>query len=603
MSAISNIRKNLNSTGSTIIVGFIVFVLVATFGGFIGNNNLGESVVFTVNGEDVHASEYSLEANRIASNFEEIEDLSDEDLNSLTKNSIVFKKLFSQKADEIGFGISDERINDLIRQDRNFYTDDRFDVNVFRGLLTRLGMTTDDFRNLTESNYNASVLINFFGFTSFVTNEQAKDFISISKQKRDIRFKKISLKEVSDDQIISSDEIQEFYNTYQNKFYTLKKINLDSVLISKDDFISDIIVSADEVFEEKKALLEQNQNLSQTRISHIQLTFDETTKNKQFGIAETIIAELNDEKQSFEEFVLMYSDDFGTKDNEGDLGFTDGTIFPEEFENELSNIEINGISKIIDLGSSFHILKVTERNEYNITEDDIIDRLTSMKAEEEMQNVLNEIDENITTLTLSEISDIYGISFKSEKDLSITDLLTSYGDFDFVEDFDRNNLFLNEIYGPYELDQGYLIIEPKDLFPSELKPFDEVRAEIEEELKISAAKTLLPSLIESYLSDLENQENLENFITYSEIDRETSLFPQEVANKIFSITNTNGNDSITSTLYFDDAYVIQLLGVDDFNGIITLQEIEETKNILTQASGEIERDSFYRVLRDAAKIN
>ena len=603
MSAISNIRKNLNSTGSTIIVGFIVFVLVATFGGFIGNNNLGENVVFTVNGEDVHASEYSLEANRIASNFEEINDLSDEDLNSLTKNSIVFKKLFSQKADEIGFGISEGRINDLIRQDRNFYTDDRFDVNVFRGLLTRLGMTTDDFRNLTESNYNASGLINFFGFTSFVTNEQAKDFISTSKQKRDIRFKKISLKEVSDDQIISSDEIQEFYNTYQNKFYTLKKINLDSVLISKDDFISDIIVSADEVFEEKKALLEQNQNLSQTRISHIQLTFDETTKNKQFGIAETIIAELNDEKQSFEEFVLMYSDDFGTKDNEGDLGFTDGTIFPEEFENELSNIEINGISKIIDLGSSFHILKVTERNEYNITEDDIIDRLTSMKAEEEMQNVLNEIDENITTLTLSEISDIYGVSFKSEKDLSITDLLTSYGDFDFVEDFDRNNLFLNEIYGPYELDQGYLIIEPKDLFPSELKPFDEVRAEIEEELKISAAKTLLPSLIESYLSDLENQQNLENFITYSEIDRETSLFPQEVANKIFSITNTYGNDSITSTLYFDDAYVIQLLGVDDFNGIITLQEIEETKNILTQASGEIERDSFYRVLRDAAKIN
>ena len=603
MSVISNIRKNLNSTGSTIIVGFIVFVLVATFGGFIGNNNLGENVVFTVNGEDVHASEYSLEANRIASNFEEIEDLSDEDLNSLTKNSIVFKKLFSQKADKIGFGISEERINDLIKQDRNFYTDDRFDVNIFRGLLTRLGMTTDDFRNLTETNYNASVLINFFGFTSFVTNEQAKDFINISKQKRDIRFKKISLKEVSDDQIISSDEIQEFYNTYQNKFYTQKKINLDSVLISKDDFLNDIIVSADEVFEEKKALSEQNQNLSQTRISHIQLTFDETTKNKQFGIAETIIAELNDEKQSFEEFVLMYSDDFGTKDIEGDLGFTDGTIFPEEFENELSNIEINGISKIIDLGSSFHILKVTERNEYNITEDDIIDRLTSIKAEEEMQNVLNEIDENITTLTMSEISDIYGISFKSEKDLSITDLLTSYGDFDFVEDFDKNNLFLNEIYGPYELDQGYLIIEPKDLFPSELKPFDEVRAEIEEELKISAAKTLLPSLIESYLSDLENQENLENFITYSDIDRETSLFPQEVANKIFSITNTNGNDSITSTLYNDDAYVIKLLGVDDFNGIITLQEIEETKNILTQASGEIERDSFYRVLRDAAKIN
>ena len=603
MSAISNIRKNLNSTGSTIIVGFIVFVLVATFGGFIGNNNLGDNVIFTVNGEDVYAGEYSLEANRIASNFDELDGISEEDLDSFTRSSLIFKKLFSQKADEIGFGISEDKINDLIRQDRNFYSNDKFDVNIFRGLLSRLGMTTDDFRKLTESNYNASELINFLRSTSFVTNEEAKDFINTSKQKRDIRFKKISLKEVANDQIVTSDEILDFYNNYQSNFYTLKQININSIFITKDDFKNEITVSADEIFEEKTALFEQNQNLSQTRVSHIQLTFDEATKNEQFDVAKTIIAELNNDEQTFEELVLTYSDDFGSKDNGGDLGFTDGSVFPEEFENELSNIELNGTSEIIDLGSSYHVLKVTERNEYSISEDDIIDRLVSIKAEEEMQNILNEIDENITNLTIQEISDIYGISFKSEERLSITDLLTSFGDLDFVEDFERNNIFLNEVYGPYELDQGYLIIEPIDLFPSKLKPIDEVTAEIERELKISTAKTLLPSIIESYLSDLEKQENLDRFITYSEIDRETSLFPQDVTNKIFSITNINGDDSIASTLYLDDAYVIQLLGVDDFKGIITLEEIEETKNAISQAMGEIERDSFYRVLRDSAKIN
>ena len=603
MSAISNIRKNLNSTGSTIIVGFIVFVLVATFGGFIGNNNLGDNVIFTVNGEDVYAGEYSLEANRIASNFDELDGISEEDLDSFTRSSLIFKKLFSQKADEIGFGISEDKINDLIRQDRNFYSNDKFDVNIFRGLLSRLGMTTDDFRKLTESNYNASELINFLRSTSFVTNEEAKDFINTSKQKRDIRFKKISLKELANDQIVTSDEILDFYNNYQSNFYTLKQININSIFITKDDFKNEITVSADEIFEEKTALFEQNQNLSQTRVSHIQLTFDEATKNEQFNVAKTIIAELNNDEQTFEELVLTYSDDFGSKDNGGDLGFTDGSVFPDEFENELSNIELNGTSEIIDLGSSYHVLKVTERNEYSISEDDIIDRLVSIKAEEEMQNILNEIDENITNLTIQEISDIYGISFKSEERLSITDLLTSFGDLEFVEDFERNNIFLNEVYGPYELDQGYLIIEPIDLFPSKLKPIDEVTAEIERELKISTAKTLLPSIIESYLLDLEKQENLDRFVTYSEIDRETSLFPQDVTNKIFSITNINGDASIASTLYLDDAYVIQLLGVDDFKGIITLEEIEETKNAISQAMGEIERDSFYRVLRDSAKIN
>ena len=603
MSAISNIRKNLNSTGSTIIVGFIVFVLVATFGGFIGNNNLGDNVILTVNGEDIYAGEYSLEANRIASNFDELDGISEEDLDSFTRSSLIFKKLFSQKADEIGFGISEDKINDLIRQDRNFYSNDKFDVNIFRGLLSRLGMTTDDFRKLTESNYNASELINFLRSTSFVTNEEAKDFINTSKQKRDIRFKKISLKEVANDQIVTSDEISDFYNNYRSNFYTLKQININSIFITKDDFKNEITVSADEILEEKTALFEQNQNLSQTRVSHIQLSFDEATKNEQFDVAKTIIAELNNDEQTFEELVLTYSDDFGSKDNGGDLGFTDGSVFPEEFENELSNIELNGTSEIIDLGSSYHVLKVTERNEYSISEEDIIDRLVSIKAEEEMQNILNEIDENITNLTIQEISDIYGISFKSEERLSITDLLTSFGDLDFVEDFERNNILVNEVYGPYEVDQGYLIIEPIDLFPSKLKPIDEVTAEIERELKISTAKTLMPSIIESYLSDLEKQENLDRFITYSEIDRETSLFPQDVTNKIFSIVNTNGNDSIASILYLDDAYVIQLLGVDDFKGIITLEEIEETKNAISQAMGEIERDSFYRVLRDLAKIN
>ena len=603
MSAISNIRKNLNSTGSTIIVGFIVFVLVATFGGFIGNSNLGGNIIFSVNGEDVHAGEYSLEANRIASNFDELNEISEEELDNFTRSSIIFKKLFSQKAEEIGFDISEERVNNLIRQDLNFYSDGRFDVNIFRGLLSRLGMTTDEFRILTESNYNASTLINFFNSTSFVTNEDAKSFITTSKQKRDIRFKKISLREVANDQIVSSNEILDFYNNYQNNFYTLKKININSILISKDDFKNDVIISADEILEEKEALIELNGDSSQTRISHIQLSYDETTKTKQYGIAEILIAELDNGLLSFEELVLRYSDDFGSKDNEGDLGFTDGTIFPDVFENELSNIELNGISKIIDLGSSFHLLKVTERNEFTVTDDDIISRLTSIKTEEEMQNILNEIDENLTNLTVSDISEIYDISYDIEKDLSVTDLLTSYGNLDFVDDFERNNIFLNEVYGPYELDQGYLILEPTELSPSELKPLDEVKGEIEQELKLSAAKTLLPSIVESYLTDLQKQENLENFVTYSEIDRETSLFPQEVSRVIFSIPSKTGLDSIASTFYLDDAYVIEILGVDDFNGIITLEEIEATKTGISQAMGEIQRDNLYQALRDTANIN
>ena len=46
-----------------------------------------------------------------------------------------------------------------------------------------------------------------------------------------------------------------------------------------------------------------------------------------------------------------------------------------------------------------------------------------------------------------------------------------------------------------------------------------------------------------------------------------------------------------------------ILGVDDFNGIITLEEIEATKIGISQAMGEIQRDNLYQALRDTANIN
>ena len=601
MSAISNIRKNLSSTGSTIIVGFIVFVLVATFGGFIGNTNLGNNQAFSVNGEDIHIGEYNLEANRISSNFNS-GDISDDDLEAFTRSSIIFKELFSQKADDLGLDISEDKINDIIKKDISFYADGRFDVNIFRGLLSRLGMTTDDFRALTKSKYNALELINFFNNSVFVTNEDAKSFITTSKQKRNIRFKKINLKDVAELQTVSEKEIIDFYENNQSNFLTLKKIDLNMISISKDDFKKGLEVSNDEIKEEKEALSMSSQNSGQSRISHIQLSYDSNNKDEQLDLANEIVSKIIDSSENFNDLVLAFSDDVGSKDNFGDLGFTDGTIFPDKFENAISNLNINEISDVIDLDGSFHILKLTEKNEFTISDDEIIERLISMKAEDELQDVLNEIDENIDNLSVTEISEIYNIFSSSINGMSVTDLITAYGEVDLIEDFERGNVFLNEIYGPYESDQGYVILEPTDYFPSTLKPLEEVKDEIVNELKISSAKILLPSLINDSLVDIRSENNLESFTTYSEVDRDTSLFPQEVVSAIFSISDSNGEDSIISKVYLDDAYVIQLTDVEDFKGVITLEEIQETKDFISQALGEIERDSLYEDLRASAKI-
>ena len=604
MSAISNIRKNLSSTGSSIIVGLIVFVLVATFGGFIGNSNISSNEIFSVNGKGIHIGEYNLEANRIASSLNESQDFTEEEIESFTKESIIFKEMFSQQAESIGLKISEENINDLIRSDLSLYSEEKFDADLFRGLLTRLGMTVDDYRELIQSKYLASRLLDFYDNTAFISTNEAKNFIANSKQKRDLRFRKISLEELATSQEISNEEIEDYYNNYPSEFKSLKKINFRSVFFSKDNFKENFQITSDEI-EDEKIALKSSQNLNgQIRVSHIQLSYeDNQAKEEKRLIADEIISRIARGEETFEELVTLYSDDIGTNKIGGDLGFTDGTLFPEEFEQELASLNPQEVSQIIELDNSFHILKVTQKNIFDLSDEQVAERIISVKSEEELQNILNEIDENLDNTTLSEISESYDFFIEDNKNLSITDLITEFEDLEFIDDFERNNIFLDELYGPYDFNGGYLLIEPYEFFPSTLKSLSDVKNEIEETLKLASAQILMPEKINEDISNLQNEVNLERFVSYSDVERDTSLFPQEVTNSIFSISQLEGDNSIISNVHLGDAYIIQLLDVKDFEGVISLEEITETKNALNLALNEIEKDYLYGQLREKASIN
>ena len=604
MSAISNIRKNLSSTGSSIIVGLIVFVLVATFGGFIGNSNISSNEIFSVNGKGIHIGEYNLEANRIASSLNESQDFTEEDIESFTRESIIFKEMFSQQAENIGLKISEENINDLIRSDLSLYSEEKFDADLFRGLLTRLGMTVDDYRELIESKYLASRLLDFYDNTAFISTNEAKNFIANSKQKRDLRFRKISLEELATLQEISNEEIENYYNNYPSEFKSLKKINLRSLFFSNDNFKENFQITSDEI-EDEKIALKSSQNLDgQIRVSHIQLSYeDNQAKEEKRLIADEIISRIARGEETFEELVTLYSDDIGTNKIGGDLGFTDGTLFPEEFEQELASLNPQEVSQLIELDNSFHILKVTQKNIFDLSDEQVAERIISVKSEEELQNILNEIDENLDNTTLSEISESYDFFIEDNKNLSITDLITEYEDLEFIDDFERNNIFLDELYGPYDFNGGYLLIEPYEFFPSTLKSLSDVKNEIEETLKLASAQILMPEKINEDISNLQNEVNLERFVSYSDVERDTSLFPQEVTNSIFSISQLEGDNSIISTVHLGDAYIIQLLDVKDFEGVISLEEITETKNALNLALNEIEKDYLHGQLRKKASIN
>ena len=63
---------------------------------------------------------------------------------------------------------------------------------------------------------------------------------------------------------------------------------------------------------------------------------------------------------NFDQLVASFSDDLGTKDLNGDLGFTNGDVFPAEFERVIADLDVGDVSGAIPLEDNIHFLKVTE---------------------------------------------------------------------------------------------------------------------------------------------------------------------------------------------------------------------------------------------------
>ncbi len=594
MSALSSIRNGLTSSGSSIIVGIIIFGLVATFGGFLGEGSvLSNNSILSINDKSISQGEFAIEYGRIESEVSESgQEFSTEIIENITKENIIYKELLAQSAKKVGLNIDDKKLNTLIRNDQSFYNDNSFDIDLFRGFLSRLGMTPESFKEYIKSRYLASDLQVILDKDINFSNEYIRNFIVANNQTRDISFSKIILADEASKEDVGKEEVERYYN--DNKFLYISPLKISYKLLSLDQdlFNESVDITEEEIEFEKKAILENLK--TQKRISHIEIAFNEDNREEKFMLAEKIRAELNDQSLNFNDAVLEFSSDLSTKNNSGDLGFTDGTIFPDEFENEIKSLKLNEISSIIDLTTSFHIIKLIEETNSELSNEDIIERITFTKSSEKLDDVLNYIDENIFITDIESLSREFNLIAQNISEEEEKNFLTKYKDLD-LDDLEEGNL-----YGPLESDNGYLVIGVNKIIDQSYKTLDEVKIEIINELRNIKASGKTYSLIENKKKELAN--NSQNFTKYSEIKRNNLLLPSQVTQKLFSF-DTSENEIFSITLNNGDAYIVKLDKINENKGVVSSEDLDQGREYLTSVYQDIIRQSFINELRDNSKIN
>ncbi len=599
MSALQNIRKGLSSTSSSLIVAVLIFGLVATFGGFLTDPSAPSSSPLKINGKNISFGEFNLEFSRLSSLFSE-NDISEELVNEITKNSIISKELIYQKSLDLKMNVSEEYLNRLISNDISFQTDNEFDTTLFTGYMARLGLSINDYREIVKSKYLANTLSDFISKSEFSLDSSALNYIRATNQQRSLSFYKLEINGIAQNEIIPESNILNYYQQNQFKFIEPKKVAINYIVIDDDLFKDSLEVSKEEISNERELFEDKDQN-SQTRVSHIQLShLSEQEKNDNLNLANNILEKL-EEQSSFETLVEEYSDDFGSNNNGGDLGYTDGTILPIEFEEEIKKLSVNEISKIIEMPGSVHILKVTEKNDLSLSDDEIKEMILSNKSQEKLNDVLINIEDNFLGLKLDVLESEFNLRTEKTNLFEINNLPEDLIPFNVSEELFSQISPSSEFFGPYEDDKGnFLLYEVIDLSEETLLSQSAAESEIIKILQLEQAQETIIDETKKY-EDKANNNDLSLFNSYSLIKRNSSLLPDNLLNDLFKVDLDK--PVFLSTQENGDVYIVRLTKIKNSKDLAKKEDIEAAKNSLQALDARSYLDNFFKELESNSYIN
>ena len=563
---------------------FIVIAACALPFVFLGTSSLGstfQTSFGSINGENISEADMQAASNITNQKFKNIygDDFDFNELDEAIQLDAIKQELISQKvllseARSLGFINKDtiKQAKKSIIRNPAFQVDGVFDEGVYEAQVNAAGYTKDLYIDMMTDIMASELYRIALASSTFVTETEVKELAEILEQSVDINFIKLD-SEILKGQIENSEEeIKDYYDSNQILFYSEEERSFKYLVLKPEDYKNSVIIPEGYVESAYDDYLSRTNERMEIRFSHIMIEKANYESPEEAFQRITEVADELSNGASFEEMVMVYSDDIVSKDSGGDLEYFDADIFPEEFGIALDDMSINEVSSIVELEETFHILKMTEFNEAEVMtieemQDVIIDNLVSSESLALMNDEYDLIDEMILS---NETIESIGKSL-SKSVIEVTEIKET--NFNFSIDDSRVKDFIfspdSEIDAPVaiNLDDSIIVISLNSIKEPSLQDYKDVSDEANNLL--SESKTIeKKNLLVAELDTAKAEDTLQsffkayNFITeesFVEVKRYSSLLPQEVIQEVFKIAPGN---SITVDSRSGDVYIVDLVNIN-----------------------------------------
>ena len=621
---LQSMRQSTQSTAAKVIIGLIVLSFAAFGLETLLPGGSGTSVA-EVNGEEITPialqEAITQQKRQLVSVLGDDIDpalLDDDRLQPRALQSLIQRALLLQKSTALNLVASEAQVGKSITSVEAFQLNGQFSPDAYKSVLANAGYTPERFRRAQADDIVLTQLQIAISETEFATETEIAATANLIAEERDVRYLVIPDEGLVTNEDLSDAALQNYYQQNEAAFFNPEQVVVDYILLDPVDFV----VSVDEsvVEEQYEAVKEEYEVAEQSRVSHILLIQEDDESDATYGqrVAET--AERIARGEDFADLAAELSDDLGSASLGGELGFTDGSAFPDEMETAIAALaEPGAISGAVETDAGTHFIRLEER-----IAGDSVDYTTvrgelraSIEAAEAERNLLIAVEElrdlAFNAPDLSGPAAAIGAEVQVSEPFSLGEGAGLFTDarvreLAFSDDVkvSGNNSEVLELSG-----QRFVAVRVRDVRAPHIAPYKEVENEVRRGLSAeleTAALADMTARAQTLLASGESMEAAANALGVEwrvelAATRLTSQLPQPVLETAFAMPQGQTDVLRTVPVPGEGYALVQLARVNP--GDVAALSGAEAQQLSDLRSGEQQRLSFDEFLvhqRNAADI-
>ena len=275
-------------------------------------------------------------------------------------DSLIDQRLLLLEAAKGRLGASDDLLRDVISKIPALQENGQFSMARYQSALTAQGMSQAQFEAQLRQDLTLQQVVGAIGETGFASSTVVDQLLRMQVEERQIAEFRIAPEQFAAQVKIEDAAVQKYYEENPKRFEVVEQARVEYVVLSLDGLLAQLAVSDPEVTAWYESHQERYQQAEERRASHILfLAGGDTDPAKARAKAEEVLKAVQQSPDRFAELARQHSQDPGSAEKGGDLGFFARGAMVKPFEDTAFKLRENEISALVQSEFGYHIIKLT----------------------------------------------------------------------------------------------------------------------------------------------------------------------------------------------------------------------------------------------------